>query len=495
MLHEDGSEREGVEPDSSGGGDGHRPVLVLPITYGLSVRYLVPTGILQALQASVDVVAAISWDDDALTEQLRGIVARVERLPQAELSHELRMYRQRLMVLHERRLNSPTTRIRRFRWNGRRSVRRRMLYEARHLRNWAAVRAPGGAERIERLEADQFRRGSNQADFEELLRAVDADAVLSVIPYHDHDTLLLRAATSLGLPTVSAVISFDNPTSRGHLPVFSDRTLVWSQHNADQLTRSHPGLRAESVRVIGAPQFDLHRRPDLILDETTWRDLLDLPPDRPIILYGSGPSSLVPNEPELVRLIDQAIDEAAIPGRPFLLVRRHPVDPAATWAAASSEIRHGRVVDPWAPGSDPMRSWPTIDDLMIQMSSLAHAVVHVNVCSSMTIDGAMFDRPQIGPTFVPRVGRRAGRVVRDFYRQEHWEPIRRSGGLVTADTPDELIAAIRSALADPARDREARRALCEGVLTWPDGRSSARFVQEVADALGVAHPAGATHRP
>lgn len=458
---------------------GNRPRIVVAISYGLSVRYLVPTGILEALQRSADVIVALSWDDDALADELRGIVTDVERLPEAQLSHELRMYRQRLGVLHAYRLKSPTTKLRRYRWNGRRSLRRRVLHQVRLRRDQLATRIPGRASSIEHMETDQFRAGSNQDEFARFLDRVQADAVVSVMPYHDPDSLLLRAARASDLATVAAVISFDNPTIRGRLPVACDRTLVWNHQNSDQLLRSHPDLPPSSVRVIGAPQFDLHRQQRLVIDEDDWRNRLGIPPGRPVILYGAGPHALVPNEAELVRLIDRSIDAGALPGNPFLLVRRHPVDPAEVWMSVATEIRQGAVVDPWAPGSDPMRSWPTTADLELQMSSLAHAVVHVNVCSSMTVDGAMFDRPQIGPRFVPGSTRRQQRVLRDFYRQEHWEPISRSNGLATVDTPEQLVAALRTALVEPARDRAARQALCQSVLTTPDGQASRRFVREV----------------
>ena len=114
------------------------------------------------------------------------------------------------------------------------------------------------------------------------------------------------------------------------------------------------------------------------------------------------------------------------------------------------------------------------------MSSLAHAAVHVNVCSSMTVDGAMFDRPQVGPMFVPGADARQARLVRDFYRQEHWQPIARSGGLAMAADERSLVSAIAEGLSDPLTRQAGRRRLVEDVLTFDDGRSASRVVAEVA---------------
>jgi hypothetical protein len=133
-----------------------------------------------------------------------------------------------------------------------------------------------------------------------------------------------------------------------------------------------------------------------------------------------------------------------------------------------------------------MRSWPTEADLQAQMSSLAHSDVHVNVCSSMTVDGAMFDRPQIGPTFVPGAPRLRQTFVRRFYDQEHWAPIASSGGLVLAGDEEELVRAVSDALEQPAAGATQRDALLRGVLTWPDGRSTARLVDAVRAQLNEA---------
>jgi hypothetical protein len=348
-----------------------------------------------------------------------------------------------------------------------------------------AVRRPGLVAALEASEPDRVAAETNVAAFGDFLRTTAADGVVSLMPYHDQDALLLWAARAAGLPTLASVISFDNPTIRGRLPCCPDVVLVWNRDNADQLVRSHPELTHERVRVVGAPQFDLHRRPELVLPEDEWRRRLGVPDGRPVILYGAGPTRLTGDEIPMAELIDAAIDDGRIPGRPFLLVRRHPVDPPGTWAGVADRLRHGTVVDAWAAGSAPMTGWPTADDIAIQMSSLAHAAVHVNICSSMTVDGAMFDRPQICPLFLPGGDRRLRRVHRNFVRQEHWLPIERSGGLARADDADQLIEEISLGLTDPSRRAEGRRRLVGAVITADDGRAGERWIEQLDELLAA----------
>jgi len=107
----------------------------------------------------------------------------------------------------------------------------------------------------------------------------------------------------------------------------------------------------------------------------------------------------------------------------------------------------------------------------------------VNVCSSMTLDGAMFDRPQIGPRFAPGATRAEQRRISDLYDQEHWRPVMDSGGLTVVDDAPQLVAALASALSHPDAGRDGRRRMVREVLTWDDGASAGRLVDAVRTLL------------
>lgn len=462
------------------------PRVLVPLTYGFSVRYAWPTGLLEQLSEVCEPVVGLGWDDEELSQELQSAGFEVVRLPDARVTHEYRNHCRKLDRVHAHRLKSPTTRIRRQRWKRRGLTRNRFIEAARNARDSFEIGLPGAAARLEARTPGTVGTQTNVASFGALLADTSIDAVLSFTPYHDQDALLLMASRPAGIATMISVISFDNPTIRGRLPIDPDRVMVWNHEMADQIVRSHPGVDPTMVKVVGAPQFDLHLRADLIVDEAAWRRSLGLPSGRPIILYGAGPRRLVPGEHGLVEVLDRAIEDGRLPGQPFVLVRRHPADPADSWSAQAPAFRHSAVVAPWASSDVPIRSWPTAEDLREQMSSLAHSAVHVNVCSSMTVDGAMFDRPQVGPTFVPGVSRLQQSFVEHFYRQEHWGSIASSGGLALAANPEELIAAVSDALEQPERLAAQRRELLRGVLTWPDGRSVGRLVEAVGSQLTVA---------
>jgi hypothetical protein len=460
-----------------------RPRVAIPLTYGLSVRYLIPTGLLELLAQRCDPVVAVGWDDPELAARIERAGATAARLPDPRQDHAFRRIERLLAAGHERRLASPTTAISR-RW--RRRVQPLWTQPAtmvRQVRDRAATRRPQDEARIRADERAALADHTNVGEYAAWLAEHRIDAVVSMTPYHRDDQLLLWAAADAGLPTLTTIISFDNPTTRGRIPILGDRVLVWNRTNLEQIERSYPDLPPGTVRITGAPQFDLHRDPEHVLDEAEWRDRMGLPPGRPVILYGAGPELVLPDEPSLVEAIDEAIDAGRIDGRPVVLLRGHPADPGDRWERLAD--REHVVVAPGWGRADGGLAWPSDDEIDIQMSTLAHAAVHVNICSSMAIDGAAFDRPVITPTFLPGAGRSRRRRIRSLYRQEHWQPIARSGGVVAVDDEAALVAAIGRALAHPQDDRDGRRRLLEDLLTFEDGRSSERVASEVADLLGA----------
>src|SRR4030095_2230990 len=133
-----------------------------------------------------------------------------------------------------------------------------------------------------------------------------------------------------------------------------------------------------------------------------WRKRLSLPPQRPVILFGGGHYTIVPHEPHWLTQLDQAIGSGEIPGRPLILFRRHPVDPFERWREVLGNARNIFYDDPWPIGKNVGRTNIEQEDIDKLTSSLFPSSVHINASSSLTIDGAIFDRPQIGPAYDDR---------------------------------------------------------------------------------------------
>lgn len=462
-----------------------RPRLLIPVTIHFAVRYLVRTGLVRLLQHHCQPVLALSWDDPELAAELRPEGIEVVRLPEGQISPSVHAVLADLEAAFARRLHSPTTRIDRTRRHVDRRTGVRFRRWLTWRRTWLRSLRPG-AEQAARSELESLLpAGTNVVEVETFLEDLRIDAVLSVTPFVVQEWVLLWACRRKGLPRIASILSFDNVTARPPIPITFDRYLVWNRHNAGELERAYPDIGPEMVGVVGPAQFDFYSNPAYVMDPSAWRRRLGLADGAPTILFGAGPPAISPHEDQYLEDLLAAITAGDLPSDLHIVLRRHPVDRPERWERFQGHPAV-HMDDPGALSDGDLRpgqvDYPP-DQIVDLCSSLAHTDVHVNVSSTMTLDGAYFDKPQIGPTYDRRGDRRHRRCAAELYEREHFEPIIASGGLELARSPEELIGQVRSALANPARLQAERRAMLETMCTYTDGMATQRVAAEVTAYL------------
>jgi hypothetical protein len=281
---------------------------------------------------------------------------------------------------------------------------------------------------------------------------------------------------------VTSILSFDNITTRGWIPVIFDRYLVWNNYNRRELLRGYPEIEEHQIEIVGAPQFDFYWRSAFMIDEAEWRNKLKISSDRKVILFGGTSQYVAMPETEIAIQIDRAIQEKRIVDDPLLLIRRHPNDPIERWEHVRINTKHVVWDDPWEQGKSLVHANIRPEDIAKLAATLKYCVVHVNASSTMTIDGAIFDRPQIGPAYDPNGNQAYTRVMRDLYVREHYVPITESGGLSVAFSPDQLIHAINEGLLQPEKFVSGRQKLVREICTFVDGQATNRVLSAVVTA-------------
>lgn len=455
-----------------------KPRIVVPIVVQFSIRYAFRTGLLERMMEYAQPVVLLRWHDPELTAELERAGIEVHPLPEAECRVGYTRIKRQLDMWHLERLRSPSTAIdaRRLRQLSPPTLRARFR-DAAYKVNLAV---PGKSAQLLRKVRKALGQHTNIEVFASLLRDIRAEGVLSLTPYFQHEQLLLYAAKQQELPLCASIISFDNITTRGWIPVIFDAYFLWNRYNEAELRRAYPEAESSKVEIVGAPQFDFYWDPSYVWPESQWRGRLGLPPDRPVILFGAGHFSIVPNEPDWLEQIDDAIEAKRIPGNSIILFRRHPNDPLDRWRSVLGRARHVVYDEPWLMGDrDQALTSIRRQDIEKLTSTLAHSVVHINASSTMTVDGAILDRPQIGPAYDDRPGGRYDRVVKELYLREHYLPITKSGGLAIVNSREEMLEAIRVAFDDPIRDTAGRKRMVREICTFDDGKCTER----VSEAL------------
>ena len=267
-------------------------------------------------------------------------------------------------------------------------------------------------------------------------------------PQGDH----LRAADSLGIPTVLVVASWDNLTTKGVIRDRPDATIVWNTDQVREATDLH-GLPRKTVVATGAHSHDhwFDWEPDTTREDFARK--VGLEPSRPFVLYVCSSGFIAgDDEPEFVRewtarLARSGVSELQELG---VIVRPHPQN-FPSWRDADLE-EPGRIVV-WPRGGVAPTNLRTKRDYF---DSLYHAKAVVGINTTALVDSAIVRRPVFT-------------MVSDHFRSTqtgtiHFSYLARDGGgglLNVARSWDEHFAQLR----DAVRSEEAHRARIEAFLT------------------------------
>jgi hypothetical protein len=458
-----------------------KPRLLIPISLQFSVRYLLRTGLLNRLGQMAQPVILLGWEDPELKQELEEEGCEVHSLLKSQWGTSYTRARMLVNLWYHRQLASPSLAIRERRSNLDRSLHQRARQTIHATVRRAILSVPGSPARARRTEAELFFKDTNAREVDTQIHCLRPDALFCLTPFLLDEEMTARVCARRQIPSSTAILSFDNLTTRSWIPTVFQQYLLWNRHNVEQLRRGYPESSESQVEIVGSPQFDFYRDTKYLWPENEWRRNLGLTAGRPVILFGGGFYGCAPHEPQFLQQLDQAIEQKTIPGDPIILFRRHPVDPIERWKPVLEGASHVVHDDPWKLGRDVLgHANVRHEDIAKLASSLYHCNVHVNVASSMSVDGAIMDRPQVGPAYDASPGRKYDRAAKECYLQEHFLPIYHSGGIDIVNSSKEMASAIRSAFENPDRAKTGRQRIVEEICTFNDGKSTARVAAQLA---------------
>lgn len=312
----------------------------------------------------------------------------------------------------------------------------------------------------------QFLSFFNHRITQSYLKLLKEDMPSHVFFTHQRPPFLapfLVAAKQLKLPISTFIFSWDNLASKGRMLGTFDHFLVWSDLMMNELLYFYPRAKKENVKVVGTPQFEPYVMPKY---ETTKEDFckkFQLNKQKQVICYSCADVSIGKNDPVVIKAIANAIRSKDIEREVQLLVRTSPAEDDARFKAIRSafpEIRWN--VPKWTlTRKNHAESWsqrvPNEEDLKDLRALLEYADLNVNMCSTMSLDFMLFDKPVINTVF----GNENNGLYNDqrFLNYGHYKKVAESGAVTIAKNERELIAQINGALANPTQRTTQRKAM------------------------------------
>ncbi len=464
-----------------------RPLVVVLCNIGFVVRnYLLGEFLPTVLDgADVLIVSPLADDPDfvaCVSQPGVDVVAPMQF--RKEGSRRLRMV---LELLHAATVNTETWHLKMFdpehhRETPLQRLRKRVLFGAARL----AV-ATGVLRLVDALESRDALRTSAGSFYRTLFAERRPALVFSPAPLLPEERAPIQVARAMGIPTAVSVLSWDNLSSKSRLPLPVDAYLVWGRAMEEELRTFYPAVGPDQVRAVGALQFDFHRDPRMELSREAFFGDLELDPSRPLLVYAGVTPSLMPFEHRIVRDLLEAVRAGVVDGDPQVVIRLHPKDDGSRYEDVRADFPDVRFVVPGGASRGALNRWaPNEDDVRLLSNLLRHGDVHMNVCSTMTVDAAVLDRPVLNIRYdVKHNGAPISWGLRG-YEYTHYLPVLASGGVRSVWSREQLIDAINDYLRDPAQDREGRSRLVAAVCDPVDGQAGARAAVALLDlALGA----------
>ncbi|MBO9368930.1 MAG: CDP-glycerol glycerophosphotransferase family protein [Chloroflexi bacterium] len=307
------------------------------------------------------------------------------------------------------------------------------------------------------------------------------------------DRYLLREARQRGIPTMAAIVGWDNPSSYTIPGAPMDWVTCWSEIQKQELVLGSD-WPPERVHIGGIPSYDGYIRRQWLMPKEAYFRLHHLDPQRKLISYASSFVHFAPNFPNiqaLARLVaSNALSEPA-----QLLIRLHPshfqdrprffAEERERVFALAKEYPHVHVVEPVPLGGS--LGYYGGEDMDEKASMLAYSDVFVTVYSTMVVEAAVHDTPIVSAVIDSPNGwgdpRKYSLSLRKIGNWPTHKRFREAGAGRVAGDEAALREAINAYLRDPGLDAAQRRAFIEQEITYTDGSAGKRTAEFILKIL------------
>lgn len=206
----------------------------------------------------------------------------------------------------------------------------------------------------------------------------------------------ILAAQDLGIPTATFIFSWDN-LPKGTKIIETDYYFVWSEHMKNELQCYYPQVIENQIIVTGTPQFVPHFDKKIIESKETFYEKHHLDFNKKYICFSGDDVTTSPNDPQYLSDVVKAVKYLNANGNNIgILFRRCPVDFSKRFDSVINENKDLiTCLDPkWQKMGEGWNTiLPTKEDLKLQMNTIYHSELVINLGSSMVFDFVAYEKP------------------------------------------------------------------------------------------------------
>ena len=206
----------------------------------------------------------------------------------------------------------------------------------------------------------------------------------------------LLAAQELGIPTATFIFSWDN-LPKATMVVETDYYFVWSDLMKKELLFYYPYIDENQVFITGSPQFENHFDKSRITTKQDFFKVHNLDKSKKYICYSGDDITTCPDDATYLADVAEAVKELNKQGFSLgIIFRRCPVDFSNRYDSVLAQYQN--LIVPINPIWDNLgNGWNTVlpkpEDLDLQLNTIAHTEMVINLGSSMVFDYVAHKKP------------------------------------------------------------------------------------------------------
>jgi hypothetical protein len=275
--------------------------------------------------------------------------------------------------------------------------------------------------------------------------------------------LVHRSAKKFGCRTISADASWDCMDEMTVIPKL-DRLLVWNEAMKGEAAQKH-SYNPKNVSVVGLLRCDFYRRQEYMVSRSEFFKKHGLDNNRRLVTL-----AINRGDPEtycrIVDLLINADKEKRLCGPIHIYVRLAPW----SYPEAFQRINKYDLVRVQVSYRFKEMTMVREDEIIETVNLLRHTDVLVGVLSTLILESAYFDTPNISLRFPE---------FQTLYERDFLPPLYETGGVVFVDDMPALIQTVNRYLADPQQDAPGRNAILQNLCYGGDGMVKERVLGEI----------------
>jgi hypothetical protein len=452
-----------------------KPKIVILSSSMLNDRMILYNNFLTELSREADVVIwPTAWDKSAY-ENINIPGVTIEKFPKVAPMRHRRVLLRRLNDYTWDAKNLSTSR--KSFWKHTRldniSGLHKFLYGLGKVMNTLDLAGP-----LEKISEPIYINELRSPEAYERLKSLKPSAVVTMSPLFNIEPGIISAARKLGIPTLAFITSWDNITTKNRLMFSYEGFLVWSEQMKKDLDRFYPNSVSRPAYVVGAPQYDVFKRPEYHISKEEFCRENGLDPDKPIVLYALGSPNLFNEFPGAIEFLKRAATGSM--GDIQVIVRPHPLkfnDPGLfdlpkiydKILIQTSNPKKGEEV--FTHDKNQIREW---------LNTYQYSDVIIQLGSTVAVDASILDRPIININFDPSGEK--NQLVWDLnHIMNHFAPLTNSGGMWEVNNYEEMEEAVKGYIKQPSLHQEGRKFIASFVAGYTDGKCGDRFAKALID--------------